>query len=60
MTNSITAMLEKLDDTSIKTDKKHEKLIELSSKLSTYEYHLDKANINNDMSDLSILYSTTT
>ena len=36
MTDSITVMLVKLDDTSIKTDYQEEKITDISSKLSTY------------------------
>ena len=46
MKNHISDMLGKLIDTSSKTDKQEEKLTKLSSKLSTYEEHIDKVIIN--------------
>ena len=46
ITNSTTDILAKLDDTSFKIYKQEEKLTYILSKLSTYEYHIDKANIN--------------
>ena len=36
----ISAMIATLTDTSVKTNKQEEKLTELSSKISTYEYHI--------------------
>ena len=46
MNNHIAAMLAKLTDTCSKTDNQEEKLAELSSKLSTYEDHMNKVVIN--------------
>ena len=54
LTNIISDMLMKLDDTSFKTDNQEEKLIELSSKLSTYEDHMDKSNINKILQPLPL------
>ena len=39
-------MIAKLTDKSSKIDKQEEQLAELSSKLSTYEVHMDKVIIN--------------
>ena len=46
MNDHISAMLPKLTDTSPETEKQEEKIIEFSSKLSTYEDHMDKVIIN--------------
>ena len=46
MNQHIAAMLADLYDTSVKTNKQEEKLTDISYKLSTYEYHIDKANTN--------------
>ena len=45
LNNHNSPMLEKLTDTSSKTDKKEEKLTEISSKLSIYGDRLEKLNI---------------
>ena len=50
----ISDMLEKLTDTSFKKGKQEEKLTELSSKISTYEYHIDKSIINEMLQPLSL------
>ena len=50
----ISDMLEKLTDTSVKKGKQEEKLTELSSKISTYEYHIDKSIINEMLQPLSL------
>ena len=42
MNNNISAMLAILTDTRSKKDNREEKLTELSSKLSTYEEHMDR------------------
>ena len=42
----ISIILAKLTDTISNTDKKEQKLTEISSKLSTYEHHMDKVIIN--------------
>ena len=44
----------KIDDTSVKTDKQEEKLVYISSKLSTYEYRIDKVNINKILQPLPL------
>ena len=46
MNNHISALLAKLTGTSSNTDNQEEKLTDISSKLSTYEYHIDKVIIN--------------
>ena len=46
MTKNIDDMLAKFDDTSINIDKQEEKFVEISSRLSTFEDHVDKSNIN--------------
>ena len=46
MNNHISVILEKVTDTIPKTDKQEEKTHRLSSKLSTYEDHMDKVTIN--------------
>ena len=60
MNDHISAMIAKLTDTSSKIYKKVEELIELSYKLSAYEYHMDKmilnkmqhSHMNNHISDM--------
>ena len=47
-------MLAKLDDTLVKTDNQEEKLTEISSKLSSYEDHTDKVNINKMLQPLPL------
>ena len=46
MNEYIAAMLAKFTDTIFKINKQEEKLTELSSKLSTYEYHIYKVSVN--------------
>ena len=45
-------MLETLTDTSLKTNKKEEKLTDLSSKLSTYEDHIKESENKRNNNDL--------
>ena len=46
LNDHIYAMLKNITDTISNTDKKEQKLTEISSKLSTYEHHMDKVIIN--------------
>ena len=48
----ITDMLETLTDTSLKTNKKEEKLTDISSKLSTYEDHIKESENKRNNNDL--------
>ena len=57
MTNIITAILEKMDDKSLNIENQEEKLTDISSKLSTYEYHMDKVNINEMLQILPLQFN---
>ena len=46
MNEHIPAMFAELTHTSIKTNKQEEKLTDISYKISTYEYHIEKLSIN--------------
>ena len=54
MNDNITAMISKLNDTSVNSNKQEEKPTELSPKLSTYEYYTDKVNTKRMLQPLSL------
>ena len=53
----ISTIFEKLSDTSYNIDKQEGQLKEISSKLSTYDYHLDKQTLSLQITEISSRFS---